>query len=266
MKYLILFIIIGVIPVTSLAYNVYKTDDGTPIRWYKDTVSMVGDINGTADIPDKGEWQAVKAAMDAWNRETCKQPQLVFSGLKDDVRSGYWSDEDNYNLIKWVNDKKEWTDKYTGGEDVIAFTTVMFDLNSGEIYDTDMELNDWAFDFTIKRSMSKYDVQNTVTHELGHVLGMDHSKDPTATMYYSANKGDTNKRSLAEDDINGLCYLYGSDWIRKDVTDGETSSSELSKHSSGGCTYHSGTESPFGNLILLFGMFFFLKLRSRKGR
>ena len=265
MKYSHLFLIILFIPVSGLAYKVYRTDEGKPIRWYRDKVIMVGDIRGTTDIAGNGEWQAVQASMKTWNGQTCKQPTLAFNGLKKDLQAGYWPDGDNYNVISWLDDKDVWQEKYPGGDDVIAFTTVIFDLNSGKIFDADMELNDWTFDFTVDPSRSTYDVQNTVTHELGHVLGMDHSKDHTATMYYSANPGDINKRTLAQDDTNGLCYLYGADWL--DVTPEHAETAEINtKDDSSGCTQSTHTSSPYAILIILSLFMIVLKLRTRKAR
>ena len=53
------------------------------------------------------------------------------------------------------------------------------------------------------------DVQNTVTHEAGHTLGLDRPPDhPEATMYASGPSGETSKRILAADDIQGICSIY----------------------------------------------------------
>lgn len=58
----------------------------------------------------------------------------------------------------------------------------------------------------------KNDVQNTATHEFGHwlVLGdLYGSGDTEITMYYTANLGETKKRTLEQDDKNGIIYIYG---------------------------------------------------------
>ncbi|HZZ86095.1 MAG TPA: matrixin family metalloprotease [Anaeromyxobacteraceae bacterium] len=53
------------------------------------------------------------------------------------------------------------------------------------------------------------DVQNTVTHELGHVLGLAHPPDhPEDTMAATAAPGETSKRVLAADDVEGICSVY----------------------------------------------------------
>src|SRR5205085_1635332 len=64
----------------------------------------------------------------------------------------------------------------------------------------------WATDGNVHR----YDVQTTVTHELGHALGLQHSARPEATMYFAARPGVTFARNLAPDDVAGVCFLYPS--------------------------------------------------------
>lgn len=45
-----------------------------------------------------------------------------------------------------------------------------------------------------------------VAHEIGHVLGLGHTQDPTALMYYTA--GSKQNLALSLDDQNGIAYLY----------------------------------------------------------
>ncbi|MEC9070801.1 MAG: matrixin family metalloprotease, partial [Myxococcota bacterium] len=43
-------------------------------------------------------------------------------------------------------------------------------------------------------------------HEIGHAIGMDHSRDFEATMFFSGGSDDL--RTLEDDDVRGACYLY----------------------------------------------------------
>jgi hypothetical protein len=53
------------------------------------------------------------------------------------------------------------------------------------------------------------------THELGHVLGLDHSADPNALMYATINRDGclNGTRGLRQDDIDGLFFIYGRDAV-----------------------------------------------------
>lgn len=130
---------------------------------------------------------------------------------------------DKYNC--WDTD-----DPFHASDLVIALTTVSYIDATGEIVDADMELNAWSgagpsppgFYFTCvnppaptcsaalpgEAGCISTDVQNVATHEAGHVLGLGHSLDPTATMYASSPLGETSKRTLALDDVNGICAIY----------------------------------------------------------
>jgi hypothetical protein len=45
-----------------------------------------------------------------------------------------------------------------------------------------------------------------IAHEIGHVLGLGHSADPHALMYYNAGAKAT--AALSQDDMDGITYLY----------------------------------------------------------
>jgi hypothetical protein len=58
-------------------------------------------------------------------------------------------------------------------------------------------------------NIAKFDLQNTSTHEAGHVYGLAHVQASFNTMDASAATGETYKRSLASGDIAGAHAIYG---------------------------------------------------------
>jgi hypothetical protein len=126
-----------------------------------------------------------------------------------------------------------WPDATSTDRRVLAITTVTYDTRSGEILDADIEVNDWdgasgalgseplhGWYYTCgpggaplcasygQADCAGMDLQSVLTHEAGHVMGLSHTPDRIATMYASAAPGETIKRSLAPDDVEGICTVY----------------------------------------------------------
>lgn len=53
-----------------------------------------------------------------------------------------------------------------------------------------------------------YDIQSVATHEVGHLLGLDHSGIAHSVMYPFGDVGVGQQRSLSTDDILGIGFLY----------------------------------------------------------
>jgi len=116
----------------------------------------------------------------------------------------------NANTIMFLD---EWE-----GEDfpreAFGLTLVWHDPQSGEIFDADMQLNETIAPIALCHEMCSnndvVDLSNVVTHEAGHFLGLGHSNVFGATMSANALLGETSKRSLEQDDRDGVCSIYAS--------------------------------------------------------
>jgi len=105
---------------------------------------------------------------------------------------------------------------YSAG--TLAITTTTFNVRTGRLYDSDLEMNASVHIFTTVDSPPcanlgetgcvSTDVQNTVTHELGHALGLGHSPDTSSTMFATAPIGETSKRVLDPASEQFLCDVY----------------------------------------------------------
>jgi len=127
---------------------------------------------------------------------------------------------------------------------ILAITTVYYTPSTGAISDADIELADWGgsagalvspppdgWYFTClppgttpicgaygQASCAYIDLQNTLTHEAGHFIGLAHPCEiaqgnctpamKSVTMYPSAAPGETSKRVLSQDDVDGVCAIY----------------------------------------------------------
>lgn len=209
-------------------YSFYETPaegGGTvPLRWYQDTVELFTDSRLTRDVQARDALHAVNASIDEWNRVDCPHVQIVNAGTvtggnpiemnKSGVRLGT-------NLVKFEN-AAEWAENRTDDQSydtsmTIALSTMFHMRDTGQIVSFGIEFNDSVFKFATEPEEDTYDIQNTMTHELGHVLGLDHAGIETTayweqTMFYSADPAETKKRTLGDDDRAGLCDLYSTDW------------------------------------------------------
>jgi len=93
-----------------------------------------------------------------------------------------------------------------------ALTLVSYNPDTGEILDADIQVNLNRGPIAIcgeECEPHQIDLQNVLTHEVGHFLGLAHSQYDTATMFGDAPIGQTSKRTLDPDDADGMCNAYG---------------------------------------------------------
>lgn len=95
-----------------------------------------------------------------------------------------------------------------GNNGVPAATSISY--SGGIISDCDITFNTY-YSWSTSGGSTAYDVQSVVTHELGHWLTLYDlygSSDTEKTMYGYVSLGETKKRSLDTDDINGINAIY----------------------------------------------------------
>lgn len=163
---------------------------------------------------------AIDFAIAQWNGVECSDFVLRRGPGAQDPRAVYdWAAGAFNENVVVVRQKAEndAVDDWLHPVSALAITTATYVRPSGKVLDTDIEINDAAFVFSAcdpgPGCTVRHDLTNTLVHEVGHVVGLDHplSTQPgaaTATMFASAPEGDLQKRDLDQDDIDGICFLY----------------------------------------------------------
>ncbi|TNF26049.1 MAG: matrixin family metalloprotease [Deltaproteobacteria bacterium] len=199
------------------AYTWYFVDggDGPPLRWFRTEVGYHLAQVAPEELTLADVGPVVDAAFGTWlDLPGCAVPDVAYAGPSDVTgrtvpRTLY---EEPDNVIVFVRSTDAWLDA-GHARTWIAITSIAHDPTTGEIVDADIEVNDGVYRFSAgdgPPDESWIDLPSTMTHEIGHFFGMDHSDDVTATMYatYAENNDPLGGRTLAADDIDGVCALY----------------------------------------------------------
>jgi len=186
-----------------------------PTWWPREAVegclAIAEDHTGTVDLD--GEHAILLRAIATWNEAatSCGVPLcLVDVGEVDPAQGlGYNSEGPNYNLVTYVADKATWDVR--NNPSAIAATTYTQVITSGKLVDADIEVNDGGWRFSDREPVptDAFDLEAILLHELGHVIGFDHTTDRASTMYPSENQSSaTARRGLSEADVIGVCEAF----------------------------------------------------------
>jgi hypothetical protein len=225
------------------------TKGGKSLYWESGCAQLYIDPAGTVEITGDAEFATIDEAVATWNNgvAACSYMKISTQG-KLDKEVG----KDKFNVLKFRDTK--WCRPATATDaercyspSAAGLTTVVFvdDASSdrdGAIVDADIELNGVDFAVSINggtrgTSPCLSDIKNTLTHELGHFLGLEHTclagGDPArvddagnpvpfctgsispairdATMFNFQSCAETIKQTLTADDIAGVCKAYPLD-------------------------------------------------------
>ena len=176
-----------------------------PVYWPKPCVSFHLNELGSKQMNFSDILAVVSKSIKAWNQPKISSLQLNYAGLTNEDRVGYNPYINrNANIIVFRDDK--WDESRA----IMALTSVTHHSTTGIIYDADIEINTATYKFGIveKKGDGVVDLQNTLTHEIGHTFGLAHSNVDGATMSIYAANGETNLRTLEQDDLDAIAAIY----------------------------------------------------------
>ncbi len=181
---------------------------GEPLFWATSCIGISLQEDSSVHIDFKYFEQAAQRSLLAWTGLECADgpATIAFSQLAEVAckQTEYNSGGTNANVVLFQDDK--WI--YKGVDNTLAKTTVTFNDETGEILDADIEINHANNFFTINDMVVEYDLESVLTHEFGHLIGIDHSPDYDATMFAGYEVGSIEGRTLEEDDILAACEVY----------------------------------------------------------
>lgn len=192
---------------------------------------------GNPNTPGETEFDAIRRSFQSWKDIFAQCGNLVLEeGPRVADRAvGYKREGENRNLVLfrdrdcnavvpatdacWEDDTcANEFDCWEDDDNTIAITLTTYDERSGIIYDSDISFNAARFSFTtadggtcfppVTTNCVATDVQNTATHEIGHLIGLDHTRATGSTMNPSAPPGEVSKRSIDPGSSDFVCKVY----------------------------------------------------------
>lgn len=189
---------------------------GVAIKWYTPCISFSVDSSNLRLDRVDFILDTVNRAFEAWWHEdkvecprTGDRPQITVRHEWGAVLCGhveYNSAQGNANVITF---RDEWP--YFQAGDELARTTVTYLVQTGEIVDADIEVNnEIEFSTSDEIPALAFDLQSVLTHEAGHFLGIAHSTLRPETVMLTEYDPGSNYRTLRADDVNAVCDVYGA--------------------------------------------------------
>lgn len=290
------------VPLEAAAFVRSTTENGTPIYWDGNCAFLIPDIETSPELTMPQVLGVLTQSIANWQSVT---NGCSYLRLGQDPPAVGEARLDRKNVLKFRNDRwcrpaEKNTPEMCYSAGAAAITTVFYSTDAktlGRVVDADIEFNAVNFTFVNVPSSQQpragtmsADLENTLTHELGHFQGLDHTcwdgstptppRDETgnaipacsalaqlpaetrnrimaATMYNYALPNETIKRTPEQDDINGICAAYPgannpNQCLRPD-------------RQQSGCSLSIGrAEASGGIVVLLAATAFLLLLRSRR--
>lgn len=220
------------------------------LHWDSSCVYITPDSAGSTEISGDREFTILQAVLGEWQSKTAACGALTF--MMDtpeslETRLDY-KNTVKYRESRWCRPAMDGDAELCHDAQVAGLTTVFYvntpgKSGDGTIRDADIELNGVTFALGICTAPgicqastpgTVSDLANTLTHEMGHVIGLDHScwsgqpPHPTdgtgapaplcgpanppeivnATMYPTQSDGEIKKATIEQDDIDAFCQAY----------------------------------------------------------
>jgi hypothetical protein len=195
------------------------SDSGKVVHWRAEHLTFV--LDESLESAGEGAREAAARAASTWSALGRGVP--AFSTVQgSDRRPGFQEGGANENVVVFA------PSGYSAAGSALGITVLTYFGDTGQIIDADVVLNGGARKFAVldpadpdsdsdmgsdqseaSKGKHRYDVQNVLTHELGHALGLpEEQAEKRATMYAYSSAGETHKRKLHATDVSAVVQVY----------------------------------------------------------
>lgn len=192
---IILFIFVS--SASAAAYTRITLSGGQSPKWQTMPISYYINEQGLSQISNGSEFRAVRAAFQTWQNVQTADVRFNDRGTTP-LR---YVDLDGFNIVTFADDSSPL------GSSTIAATFQYFDTSRSSFQDADIVFNP-ALQFSTSGEAGRFDIQSILTHEIGHMLGLDHAGLISSVMAPFGVDSQLDQRTLQYDDIVGITEIY----------------------------------------------------------
>lgn len=188
--------LIALLSSPALAWESLVNTSGSEIRWLAMPIEFGINPTNEEGLDEAAVEASVRRAAMVWSE--VEATDIAFEvGATDVAETGHDGQAAVYFKEDWQLDP-----------DLLALTS-NWSTPDGQIISFDVAINTHDHDWSLDGQDGLVDLQNTMAHEFGHVLGLGHElEEPAATMWSSSVRGEIDKRDLHALDELGVIYLY----------------------------------------------------------
>lgn len=182
----------------TFGFTVKTSPDGVLRQWPEEDTAIFYVISSAGEGSRSETVGALSRAFAVWERSSRGNIKFIFQGRSEKKRA----QKDGSNTLVWV--EKEWN----YDPEVVAVSTTWYFPGTGLIEEADIEFNARDWRWSADGSGEELNIQAVTLHEVGHLLGIDHSFNPGAVMHGSFVPHQPLRKVLSGDDLEALLFLY----------------------------------------------------------